>query len=142
MNVLLLSVGTRNKIVQYFKRTISGKVITLVGCGGDRDKTKRPIMGDIASKKSDYVVFTSDNPRTEDPEQILRDILEGVKTDNYEVEVDRKKAIVKALDLIEPGDAVLILGKGHEDYQIVGKEKHHFDDAEEVKNYVFNKKAN
>ena len=130
------------KIIESFKKTTTGKVITLVGCGGDRDKTKRPIMGDIASKKSDYVVFTSDNPRTEDPEQILRDILEGVKTDNYEVEVDRKKAIVKALDLIEPGDAVLILGKGHEDYQIVGKEKHHFDDAEEVKNYVFNKKAN
>lgn len=93
-------------------------------------------MGQIAAEKSDYVVFTSDNPRTEDPQAIMNDILAGVKTTNYEVELDRKKAIVIALNKIEKNDAVLILGKGHEDYQIIGHEKHHLDDAEEVQKYI------
>ena len=93
-------------------------------------------MGNIAVTKSDYVVFTSDNPRTEDPQKIMDDILAGVDKDNYEVELDRRKAIVKALDMIKDDDVVLLLGKGHEDYQILGHEKVHFDDAEEVRNYL------
>lgn len=128
------------KIIDAFNATARGKVITLVGCGGDRDPKKRPIMGNIAATKSDYVIFTSDNPRTEDPQKIMDDILAGVKTSNYEVELDRRKAIVKALDLIQDGDVVLLLGKGHEDYQILGHEKVHFDDAEEVRKYIESKK--
>ncbi len=124
------------KIIDAFTENKKGKVITIVGCGGDRDPKKRPIMGNIAATKSDYVVFTSDNPRTEDPEAIMKDILAGVTTDNYEVELDRRKAIVKALDMLDTNDVVLILGKGHEDYQIIGHEKHHLDDSEEVKKYI------
>ena len=93
-------------------------------------------MGRIAAEKSDYVVFTSDNPRTEDPQKIMDDILAGVNTNNYEVELDRPKAIVKALDMLKKDDVVLILGKGHEDYQIIGHEKHHLDDSEEVQKYI------
>lgn len=124
------------KIVKAFSGNKKGRVITLVGCGGDRDPKKRPIMGRIAAENSDYVIFTSDNPRTEDPELIMKDILAGVTTDNYEVELDRRKAIVKALDMINKNDIVLILGKGHEDYQILGHEKVHLDDAEEVRKYI------
>ena len=93
-------------------------------------------MGDIATRLSDYVIFTSDNPRTEDPEKILADILKGVKKDNYEVESDRRIAIQKGLDKLEKNDVLLILGKGHEDYQIIGHTKHHLDDLEEVKKYL------
>ena len=124
------------KIVTAFSENKKGKVITIIGCGGDRDPKKRPIMGRIAAENSDYVVFTSDNPRTEDPKAIMEDILAGVTTSNYEVELDRREAIKKALDMIEENDVVLILGKGHEDYQIIGHEKTHLDDAEEVRKYI------
>ena len=124
------------KIIDAFTEHKKGRVITIVGCGGDRDPKKRPIMGNIAATKSDYVVFTSDNPRTEDPKKIMEDILAGVTTTNYEVELDRPTAIIKALDMLKKDDVVLILGKGHEDYQIIGHEKHHLDDAEEVKKYI------
>ncbi len=124
------------KIIDAFTENKKGRVITIVGCGGDRDPKKRPIMGRIAAEKSDYVIFTSDNPRTEDPQKIMDDILAGVNTTNYEVELDRPKAIIKALDMIKKNDAVLILGKGHEDYQIIGHEKHHLDDSEEVQKYI------
>lgn len=128
------------KIVKAFSENKKGRVITIVGCGGDRDPKKRPIMGRIAAENSDYVIFTSDNPRTEDPEMIMKDILVGVSTDNYDVELDRRKAIVKALNLMNDNDVVLILGKGHEDYQILGHEKVHLDDAEEVRKYIENHK--
>lgn len=128
------------KIVKAFSENKKGRVITLVGCGGDRDPKKRPIMGRIAAENSDHVIFTSDNPRTEDPQRIMDDILAGVHTNNYEVELDRRKAIVKALDSMEKNDVVLILGKGHEDYQILGHEKVHLDDAEEVRKYIENQK--
>lgn len=126
------------KIINAFTENKKGRVITIVGCGGDRDPKKRPIMGRIAAENSDYVVFTSDNPRTEDPQTIMDNILAGVSTNNYEVELDRRKAIKKALDMIEKDDVVLILGKGHEDYQIIGREKIHLDDAEEVRKYIEN----
>ncbi len=124
------------KIIDAFTENKKGRVITIVGCGGDRDPKKRPIMGNIATEKSDYVILTSDNPRTEDPQKIMDDILAGVHTDNYEVELDRPTAIAKALDMIKKNDVVLILGKGHEDYQIIGHEKIHLDDAEQVQNYI------
>ena len=125
-----------DKIISAFLENKKGKVITIVGCGGDRDPLKRPIMGNIASEKSDYVIFTSDNPRTEDPKAILDDIVKGVRKDNYEVEIDRPIAIRKGLDMIGKNDVLLILGKGHEDYQIIGHTKHHLDDAEEVRKYL------
>lgn len=124
------------KIISAFTENKKGRIITLVGCGGDRDPKKRPIMGRIAAENSDYVIYTSDNPRTEDPQKIMDDILAGVKTSNYEVELDRRKAIVKALDMIKKDDVVLILGKGHEDYQILGRTKVHLDDSEEIRNYI------
>ena len=124
------------KTVTAYKELAKGRVITLVGCGGDRDPLKRPIMGEIASNYSDYVIFTNDNPRTEDPKNIMKDILKGVKKDNYEVCLDRREAIKKALDMIKKNDIVLLLGKGHEDYQILGHTKVHLDDSEEILKYI------
>ena len=123
------------KVITAYNELKKNRVITIVGCGGDRDPKKRPIMGDIATRLSDHVILTSDNPRTEDPLMILEDIIKGVKTNNYEVEPDRKLAIKKGIDMMEKNDILLILGKGHEDYQIIGKTKHHLDDSEEVKNW-------
>lgn len=123
------------KVIDSYRELAKKRIITLVGCGGDRDPLKRPIMGNIAAEKSDYVIFTSDNPRTEDPEKIMNDIIAGVKTENFEIILDRKKAIKKALDILKEDDIVLVLGKGHEDYQIIGHEKIHFDDAEEILKY-------
>lgn len=124
------------KIITSFLENKKRRIITIIGCGGDRDPLKRPIMGEIASRLSDYVIFTSDNPRTEDPNKILEDILKGVTKDNYEVEIDRTAAIRKGLDMLRDNDVLLILGKGHEDYQIIGHTKHHLDDLEEVKKYL------
>lgn len=112
-----------------------GSVITVVGCGGNRDKTKRPIMAREAVKLSDKVIFTSDNPRFEEPEDILNDMLAGLseeeKADTLTI-VDRREAIKTACTLAKKGDVVLIAGKGHEDYQEVKGVKYHFDDREEV----------
>ena len=113
---------------------ITGKVICVFGCGGDRDKTKRPLMGKIAADLADRVVVTSDNPRTENPTQILTDVLAGIKrTEGVEVIIDRAAAIAYAISVAESGDGVLIAGKGHEDYQILGTEKIHFDDREQAR---------
>ena len=110
------------------------KIITVVGCGGDRDKTKRPIMGEIAIKFSDFVIFTSDNPRSEIPETIINEITSNLKKNNYQKITDRKKAIKKAVKLAKKGDAVLIAGKGHENYQIFKNKTVHFSDMEELEN--------
>lgn len=108
-----------------------GKTIVVFGCGGDRDSGKRPIMG-RAALAADYAVVTSDNPRTEDPNAIIEDIVAGMGegTDHFEVVPDRHEAIARAIAVAKSGDAILIAGKGHEDYQIIGTEKHHFDDRE------------
>jgi UDP-N-acetylmuramoyl-L-alanyl-D-glutamate--2,6-diaminopimelate ligase len=109
------------------------QVITVVGCGGDRDKTKRPVMGEVACEHSDRVIFTSDNPRSEEPEQILRDMEEGLNTAakrKYISIVDRKEAIKTAVSLAKPEDIILIAGKGHEKYQEIKGVKHPFDDKE------------
>lgn len=110
-----------------------GKVITVFGCGGDRDRTKRPLMGKVTAKYSDYLYVTSDNPRTENPDAILADIVPGLKEVNYpkeqyELIADRKKAIQKAIEGAGPKDVILIAGKGHETYQDVMGVKHDFDD--------------
>jgi UDP-N-acetylmuramoyl-L-alanyl-D-glutamate--2,6-diaminopimelate ligase len=113
-----------------------GKVITIVGCGGNRDRTKRPIMGGSATKMSDYVIFTDDNPRDEEEQDIMNDILAGVTKDNYEVIYNRKEAIFKGMSLLKDKDILMVLGKGHEDYQIVKGVKHHLDDKECVLEYI------
>lgn len=111
-----------------------GRIITVFGCGGDRDKTKRKPMGRVAGENSDLVIVTSDNPRTEDPIKIIDQIEEGLKETNcsYEVVSDRRDAIYKAVNEAKAGDVVIIAGKGHENYQIVGNDKFHFDDREEA----------
>ena len=112
------------------------RLITICGCGGDRDRSKRPEMAAIAAEKSHTAIFTSDNPRTEDPAAILADMEEGVRgKNNYLIIADRAQAIRTALRMAEAGDVVLVAGKGHEDYQIIGTEKRHFSDQEQVLAY-------
>ncbi len=112
-----------------------GKIIAVFGCGGDRDKTKRPIMGEIGGRLAGYCIITSDNPRTEDPMTILEEVEAGVKQTDcpYEKIVDRREAIVRAAELAQAGDVILIAGKGHETYQIFPDRTIHFDDMEEIR---------
>lgn len=117
------------KLLEAVRPLTTGQVITVFGCGGDRDKTKRPLMGRAASRLSDRVVVTNDNPRTEDPEEIAKQIVEGIEG-AYDVVLDRAEAVRFAVAQAKPGDVVVVAGKGHEDYQIVGKEKRHLDDRE------------
>ncbi|MCI0448707.1 MAG: UDP-N-acetylmuramoyl-L-alanyl-D-glutamate--2,6-diaminopimelate ligase [Chlorobi bacterium] len=111
------------------------KVITVFGCGGNRDKTKRPVMGEIASENSDEVIITSDNPRFEEPMDIIEDIKAGFKKDNYTIIENREQAIKKAVETSKKGDVILIAGKGHEDYQEIKGIKHHFSDREIVEKF-------
>ncbi|MCD5390247.1 MAG: UDP-N-acetylmuramoyl-L-alanyl-D-glutamate--2,6-diaminopimelate ligase [Candidatus Pacebacteria bacterium] len=118
------------------------KIITVVGAGGDRDSGKRPQMAQITQNNSDYTILTADNPRTEDLVQILNDMLAGCDSDkdNFEIISDRELAIKKAVDISTAGDIILVAGKGHEDYQIIGTTKHHFDDVEVLERYLKLKK--
>ncbi len=118
------------KAVNSYKK---GRVISVFGCGGDRDATKRPIMGNIGTSLSDISIITSDNPRTENPESIIEEIVKGVKGGEYKVVVNRREAIKYALSIAKKDDIVLLLGKGQETYQIIGTEKMHFDEREIVK---------
>ena len=115
--------------VNAFKK---GRCIVVFGCGGDRDKTKRPIMGKIGTELADIAIITSDNPRTENPESIIADIVNGAVGDNYKVIENRRDAIAYALSIAKKDDIVLLAGKGQETYQIIGKEKTHFDEREVV----------
>jgi len=114
------------------KELTAGRVITVFGCGGDRDRTKRQPMGRVAGRLSDRVIITSDNPRTEDPLKIISEVEIGVKAANadYTIIADRRQAIREAVAGAEPGDVVIIAGKGHETYQLIGNDKFHFDDRE------------
>ena len=117
-----------------------GKVITVVGAGGNRDKGKRPIMAKEAAKASDRVIITSDNPRFEEPQDIINDMLAGLDKEDMQKTIsiaDRREAIKTACLLAQPGDVILVAGKGHENYQEIKGVKHHFDDKEEL-NKVFN----
>lgn len=109
------------------------RIITVFGCGGDRDRSKRPLMGRAVAEGSDIIIVTSDNPRTEDPLAIIQDILPGLGEREHLILPDRRQAIVRAMELAQPGDMVIIAGKGHEDYQIIGRTKIHFDDREEAR---------
>jgi UDP-N-acetylmuramoyl-L-alanyl-D-glutamate--2,6-diaminopimelate ligase len=114
----------------------AGKIITVFGCGGDRDRLKRPIMGEIASKYSNEIIITSDNPRTEDPMKIIEEIKKGITSDNYKIEADRQKAIEIACKEAADGDIILIAGKGHETYQEINGVRHHLSDKEIAQKFV------
>ena len=125
------------EVIQALRGHSAGRIITIFGCGGDRDRTKRPIMGAIATKLSDITIVTSDNPRSEDPDTIIDEILGGVVIGpGVHREPDRRKAIAEGLNLARRGDIVLVAGKGHETYQIIGEKKLHLDDREEVLKFL------
>lgn len=119
-------------ILKSVKDFAKSKIYVIIGCGGNRDKFKRPIMAKLASDNSDLVILTSDNPRDEDPLEIIDDMLKGIKNNNYQIIVNRKDAIEKGMQLLENNDILLVLGKGHEKYQIIGNEKKFFDDRVEI----------
>jgi UDP-N-acetylmuramoyl-L-alanyl-D-glutamate--2,6-diaminopimelate ligase len=138
-------------VLSTLKELAKGRIITVFGCGGDRDNGKRPIMGSVAARLSDLAVLTSDNPRTEDPWRILdmvkagvvnsggreynpEDLTDGFSEKGFVVMENRREAIRLAAKAARSGDILLLAGKGHEDYQIIGKTKHHFDDREEAAN--------
>lgn len=125
-------------ILNAVKSYTRGRVISVFGCGGDRDPGKRPIMGEISGKIADYTIITSDNPRTEDPEKIVNQIEEGIKKTNgkYECIVDRIEAIKSAVEMANKNDIVVLAGKGHETYQIIGHKKYPFDEKEIIKEII------
>lgn len=130
------------KALQEARKVTPKRLFVVFGCGGDRDKTKRPIMGEISEKYADVIFITNDNPRTERPEDIARDILVGMKQrPGTFCELDRKQAIQKSILLASVGDTVLIAGKGHEDYQVLGKNSVHFSDQEEAQTALIAKKT-
>lgn len=120
------------KIISSAKTFCKGKIYTIIGCGGNRDNDKRAKMGLISTTLSDYVIFTSDNPRNEDPEKIIDDMLQLIDRKNYEIIINREKAIKKGIQKLKENDILLILGKGHEEYQIIGTEKKYFSDKKIV----------
>lgn len=120
-------------VIKSLREFASGKIIVVFGCGGERDKTKRPKMGYAVSELADYAIITSDNPRSENPEEIIEDIEKGIKKNNYSVVPERKDAIKESLSLAKLGDIVLVAGKGHEDCQILKDKIVHFDDREVIR---------
>jgi UDP-N-acetylmuramoyl-L-alanyl-D-glutamate--2,6-diaminopimelate ligase len=117
-------------------RKENSKIISVFGCGGDRDPMKRKIMGKIGATLSDFAIFTSDNPRSEDPEKIIEQMKEGLSPEDFKkvkTNANRHKAIIEAVKMAQKGDIILCAGKGHEDYQEIKGVKHHFDDMEEFK---------
>ncbi len=124
------------KIIKCVSSLPHNNIITLIGCGGNRDKTKRSIMGEISTNLSDYVVFTSDNPRYEKPKKILKDITCKLDKKNYKIIVNRKKAIKSSIQMLTKNDILLLLGKGHETYQIIRGKKIPFSDKQVVINYI------
>ena len=111
------------------------KIITIIGCGGSKDVNKRPIMGKLSTTLSDYVIFTSDNPRFDNPDDIINDMTSNLNNNNYEIIKDRKQAIIKGISMLD-NNVLLILGKGHEEYQIIKNTKYHFSDKEIVLDYI------
>lgn len=126
------------KVIQVFKD--KGRVITVIGCGGNRDSSKRKYMGKIASDNSDYVIYTADNPRYEDSGDIIIDMIQLLDTFNYEIEINRKKAIIKGIQILKKGDILLVLGKGHEDYQEINGIKYPFSDSCVINDYINSRK--
>ena len=126
------------KILSSVKIYTKGRVISVFGCGGDRDKNKRPMMGEVSGRVADYTIITSDNPRTEKPEEIVKDIEEGIKKTNgkYECIVDRVEAITKAIKMANKKDIIVLAGKGHEQYQEINKKRYPFDENEIVNKII------
>ena len=126
------------KILSSVKIYTKGRVISVFGCGGDRDKNKRPMMGEVSGRVADYTIITSDNPRTEAPEQIVKDVEEGIKKTNgkYECIVDRVEAIRKAIKMANKRDIIVLAGKGHEQYQEINKKRYPFDEVEIVNRII------
>ena len=114
-------------------KTTGGRLIAVFGCGGDRDRSKRPLMGRVAEELADLAIVTSDNPRTEEPGAIIKEIIQGMKGKRFEVISDRRSAIKRASEIARNGDILVVAGKGHEDYQIVGNKRRPFDDREVLK---------
>lgn len=123
---------TIKNIIKETKLIAKGKIITIIGCGGERRKEKRSLIGKLVCENTDYVIFTSDNPRHEDEENIINDITQSLEKDNYVSIINRKEAIKKGINMLENQDILLILGKGHEDYQIIGNDEFPFKDSVEV----------
>ena len=124
------------KLLQSIRELHPKRLITIFGCGGHRDKTKRPLIRKVATKFSDLVIITNDNPRNENPEDIIKDIVSTLNTFNYEIISDREEAIKKGINMAEFDDIIVIAGKGHENYQIIGNKKIHFDDKIIAKKYL------
>jgi UDP-N-acetylmuramoyl-L-alanyl-D-glutamate--2,6-diaminopimelate ligase len=124
------------KALETLKEITRGRIVTVFGCGGDRDRNKRPLMGKIAEKFSDLVIVTNDNPRTEDPEEIIREILPGFTEQKHRIILDRREAISTGIQELKSGDVLLIAGKGHEKIQIVDGKLNHFDDREVAKELI------
>lgn len=125
-----------DKILKTAREFTKNRLISVFGCGGDRDKEKRPIMGKIGSDLSDIAIVTSDNPRSEEPMDIINNILKGITKDNYLVNENRKEAIKTALSLAKEGDVIVIAGKGHEDYQVLKDKTIHFDEREIIREII------
>lgn len=123
-------------ILKTVKEFTEGRLISIFGCGGDRDKGKRPIMGKIGTELSDISIITSDNPRTEEPLKIIEDIVIGLNKDNYIIVENRREAIKKAMEMAKKGDVIVLAGKGHEDYQILKDKTIHFDEREVIKEII------
>jgi UDP-N-acetylmuramoyl-L-alanyl-D-glutamate--2,6-diaminopimelate ligase len=130
------------QLLESVKELNPQRIITVLGCGGNRDKTKRPLMGKAAVSNSDFVIFTSDNPRDENPDQIISDIIRDMKAANFETITDREQAIKKAIYSAQKNDIVVIAGKGHEEYQMVKGKKIHFDDREIAAKYIKERETN
>jgi len=130
-------------VLSTMKPLTKGRLIALFGCGGDRDRAKRPIMGAIAASLADVCIVTSDNPRTEDPQAIIDEILTGIPTDKERTVIcDRIEAIHRAIDDARSGDVIVLAGKGHEDYQEINHVKHHMDEREIVAEYLEKRRKN
>lgn len=125
-----------DKILEIVKPIVKGKLYAIIGCGGDRDRLKRPIMGKLITEGCDYVIFTNEDQRTEDEDQIINDMIKGTTLNNYEIIKDRALAIHKGIDLLNKGDMLLILGKGHEEFIIMKDHKIPFNDYETVIKYI------
>lgn len=123
-------------ILKTAREFTKGRLISIFGCGGDRDKTKRPLMGSIGTELSDIAIITSDNPRTEEPIEIIKDILQGVKKDNYEVIENRLEAIKRAMQIANEKDVIVLAGKGHEDYQVLKDKVIRFDEREIIRDII------
>ena len=124
------------KTLNNAKRFAKARLLVLFGCGGDRDTKKRPIMGEISTRIADYVIITDDNPRTENPAEIRSQIITGCINKNFIEIDDRKNAIGQAITMLKPDDILIIAGKGHEQYQIIGDKKYSFNEEQIVKSFL------